>query len=53
MNRKQKKVVGVIGRMKQRKVVKKRRKELILFQVKTQKLQSEKICDTPSWGAFS
>ena len=39
MKRKQKKVVGVIRRMKQRKVVKKIRKELIQFQVKTQKLQ--------------
>ena len=37
MNRKQKKVVEVIQRMKQRKVVKKIKKELIQFQVKTQK----------------
>ena len=39
MKRKQKKVVGVIQRMKQKEVVKKLRKELIQFQVKTQKLQ--------------
>ena len=37
MNRKQKKVVEVIQRMKQRKVVKKIKKELIQFKVKTQK----------------
>ena len=37
--RKQIKVVGAIQRMKQIGVVKKIRKELIQFQVKTQKLQ--------------
>ena len=43
MYRRQMKVVGVIQRMKQKEVVKQLRKELIQFQVKTQKLQNCKI----------
>ena len=39
MYRRQMKVVGVILKMKQIGVVKKLRKELVQFQVKTQKLQ--------------
>ena len=39
MYRRQMKVVGVIQKMKQIGVVKKLRKELVQFQVKTQKLQ--------------
>ena len=50
MRRRLIKVVGVTGRMKGKKVVRKEREELMSFRSKFKNCKSERISDTLSWA---